>query len=104
MDELVGAELQRELPVLREAPLRHVDAREHLDAGGERRPQIERELALADHDAVDPVAHPDGVALGLDVDVAGAHGDGAAHQVVEHLDGIEIFVGAENGTSHGPPW
>ena len=47
VDQLVAAELEAELAVLRQAPLGHVHAREHLDARRERRRELERELRPA---------------------------------------------------------
>ena len=44
VDERFAAELEAELAVLRQAPLGHVHAREHLHARRERRRELEREL------------------------------------------------------------
>ena len=80
--------LEGELPVLGDAPLRDIHAREHFDARDDVRANFDGDLALVGHLAVDAKANLQVVALGLEVDVARPVPDRAAHQLVEDNDGI----------------
>ena len=82
-----------DLAVLRDAALGDVQVRHDLDAARDGRMHAVRRGHLVEEHAVDAVAHAQVAFVGLDVDVAGALGGGAADDEVDELDHRADVVG-----------
>ena len=72
--------------VLRQAALGDVELGQDLDARDDGGAEPGRRRADLAQPAMDPVAHPQMVALGLDVDVGGAHPHRVGEQLVDQPD------------------
>ena len=84
--ELPIRETQADTAVLRDAPLRDVQVRHDLDATDHGRLVLPRRARDVVQHSVDPVAHPQPVRSGLQVDVARARAQCFENHDVDELD------------------
>ena len=91
LDALV-AEADLDAAVLRQALLGDVELRHDLDARGDRVAHLQRRRHHVVEDAVDAVADPVFLLVGLDVDVAGALGDRRHQDDVHELDDRRLLA------------
>ena len=88
----LGLDLERDAAVLRDPALGDVEVGEDLDARGDGRDGADRDgRGLLEH-AVDAVADPHLVLLGLEVDVGGAALDGLLDHPVHELDDRRVLA------------
>src|SRR5262249_27673462 len=74
-------------PVLGQPPLRDVEPRHDLEPRGDNRAQLDLERLNGAQEAIDAIAHENGIHSRLDVNIRGAYLDGMGDDVVDEADG-----------------
>ncbi len=96
---LAAGQLDLDAPVLGQAPLGDVHLGHDLEAGDDGVLELHRRLHDLVEDAVDPVADPERLLVGFDMDIGGLALDGVGEDQVDQLDdrGIlaRLFQGAD---------
>ncbi len=90
---MAARQLDLDASVLGQAPLRDVHLRHDLDTRGQGVLQLQRRLHDFMQHAVDAITDPEGLLVGLDVDVGGLFLDGIGQDQVDQLDDRSILAG-----------
>src|SRR5690606_36632316 len=102
VDLLALAQVELDAAVLRHPLLGDVELRHHLQARGDARAHLHRDLGDLLEDAVDAQAHAVVGLVGLEVDVRGALADGVHQHLVDELDDRRVVaLGVHAGVAAG---